>query len=146
MIYEPRNHVKRKNEDRALCRSVKPAHHTAVRVCVCVCVCMYHSENARDKFNPLPWFFARRRLGIYCFNLPWPCLIMESSFWPATACCQTIQADVSVYAILDETVFRDSFMGANNAHVLTLQLHYRGTSYGELRYFCSPDRRCPPLP
>lgn len=29
------------------------------------------------------WFFVTRRLGIYCFNLPWLCLIMESSFWPA---------------------------------------------------------------
>lgn len=46
-----------------------------------------HAHSAakiRRQIRSLPLcFFVTRRLGIYCFNLPWLCLIMESSFWPA---------------------------------------------------------------
>lgn len=42
-----------------------------------------HHENAQ--IRPSAFFAPRARLDIYRFNLPWPCLIMESSFRPATA-------------------------------------------------------------
>lgn len=53
------------------------------------CVARQRNTHPRWKSTPVQIrppptaFFAC--LDIYCFNLPWPCLIMESSFWPATA-------------------------------------------------------------
>ena len=99
MIYGPRNRAEGKNEDRALCRGggepVRRATcirtHTQRRAHVRV-ACTQRGENSSDKFalsSPFFFFFLfslRAHLGIYCFNLPWPCLIMESSFRLATAC------------------------------------------------------------
>lgn len=44
-----------------------------------------HDGNPRPCKLAPPLFSPPACLDIYCFNLPWPCLIMESSFWPPTA-------------------------------------------------------------
>lgn len=70
-------------------------------------------------------FSLRAHLGIYCFNLPWPCLIMESSFWLATACQRPdrLSRRFCVFTLRQrvwESLFRESFTDPNNVFAVTL--------------------------
>lgn len=114
-----------------LCGETSSAHDV---VPICARIHAHSAAKIRRQIRSLPLcFFVTRRLGIYCFNLPWLCLIMESSFWPARR-QRAARPLKQTFLCLCFTEVKRCF--ANRLWIRTV-LSLRRCSPGVLRYFLS---------